>query len=126
MDQNNLSADLRDFVDRTTSNGKKGVQATLCVVVNTDSHTNSFGAGNPDILAHALIMTIDKLNKTVPDFAEAWLNALRAKRMQAMISHVVGVVQEAKGMEAAKPAVDALIEKLKGNPGAVPGPDTKQ
>lgn len=25
-----------------------------------------------------------------------------------------------------KPAVDALIEKLKGNPGAVPGPDTKQ
>ena len=30
------------------------------------------------------------------------------------------------GMEAAKPAVDALIEKLKNNPGAVPGPDTKQ
>jgi hypothetical protein len=29
-------------------------------------------------------------------------------------------------MEAAKPAVDALIEKLKGNPGAVPSPDTKQ
>ena len=33
---------------------------------------------------------------------------------------------EAKGMEAAKPAVDALIEKLKNNPGAVPGPETKQ
>ena len=68
-----------------------------------------------------------------PGFAEAWQKALLAKRLQSMISQVLGVVQqaeeqaaEAKGMEAAKPAVDALIEKLKGNPGAVPGPETKQ
>ena len=50
-----------------------------------------------------------------------------------MISQVIDVVQqakeqaaEAKGMEAVKPEVDALIEKLKGNPGAVPGPETEQ
>ena len=50
-----------------------------------------------------------------------------------MVEQAISVVQqakeqaaEAKGMEAAKPTVDALIEKLKGNPGAVPGPDTKQ
>ena len=68
----------------------------------------------------------------VSGFEQAWATALRAKRLQTMISQVLDVVQqakeqvaEAKGMEAAKPAVDALIEKLKGNPGAVPGPDTK-
>ncbi len=80
-----------------------------------------------------MVMAIDAMIEAVPGFEKAWVDALRAKRLQTMISQVIDVVQqakeqadEAKGMEAAKPAVDALIEKLKGNPGAVPGPDTKQ
>lgn len=96
-------------------------------------HICNFGAGDPDTLAQIMVLAIDTALKEVPGFEEAWTTALRAKRLQSMISQVLGVVQqakeqaaEAKGMEAAKPAVDALIEKLKGNPGAVPGPDTKQ
>jgi hypothetical protein len=82
----------------------------------------------------SMAMTIIRARTSeVPGFTKAWEDALRAKHLQSMISQVLSVVQqakeqaaEAKGMEAAKPAVDALIEKLKGNPGAVPGPDTKQ
>jgi hypothetical protein len=33
---------------------------------------------------------------------------------------------ETKGMEAVKPEADAIIAKLKGNPGIVPGSETKQ
>ena len=96
-------------------------------------HVCNFGAGDPDALAQMLIMAIDTMIEEVPDFEKAWVDALRAKRLQSMLSQVLDVVQqakeqaaEAKGMEAAKPEADALIEKLKGNPGAVPGPETKQ
>ena len=142
--QRKLGTALRSFFDHVTSHDEEGVHAALCMVANANSaesdgeptvgmHICNFGAGNPDILVQMMVMAIDTMIEEVPGFTKAWEDALRAKRLQSLISQVLGVVQqakeqaaEAKGMEAAKPAVDALIEKLKGNPGAVPGPDTKQ
>lgn len=148
--QRKLGTALRSFFDHVTSHDEEGVHAALCMVANAapqdpnapteindvpvvGMHICNFGAGDPDALAQMMIMAIDTMVEEVPGFAKAWEDALRAKRLQSMISQVLGVVQqakeqaaEAKGMEAAKPAVDALIEKLKNNPGAVPGPDTKQ
>ena len=142
--QRKLGTALRSFFDHVTSHDEEGVHAALCMVANANSaesdgeptvgmHICNFGAGDPDILAQMMVAAIDTMIEEVPGFTKAWGDALRAKRLQSLISQVLGVVQqakeqaaEAKGMEAAKPAVDALIEKLKGNPGAVPGPDTKQ
>ena len=148
--QRKLGTALRSFFDHVTSHDEEGVHAALCMVANAapaepgapeqingvpvvPMHICNFGAGDPDVLAQMMIMAIDTMIEENPGFAEAWQNALRAKSLQTMISQVIDVVQqakeqaaEAKGMEAAKPAVDALIEKLKNNPGAVPGPDTKQ
>lgn len=141
--QRKLGTALRDFFDHVTSHDEEGVHAALCMVANAapaepgvpvvGMHICNFGAGDPDALAQMMVMAIDAMVEEVPGFAKAWEDALRAKRLQSMISQVLGAVKdakekadEAKGMEAAKPAVDALIEKLKGNPGAVPGPDTKQ
>ena len=148
--QRQLGTALRSFFDHVTSHDEEGVHAALCMVANaappepgaptevngvpvTPVHICNFGAGDPDALAQMTIMAIDTMIEEVPGFAKAWGDALRVKRLKSMIDQVLGVVQqakeqaaEAKGMEAAKPAVDALIEKLKGNPGTVPGPDTKQ
>ena len=138
--QRELGAALRNFFDHVTSHDEEGVHAALCMVANAappepgaPAHICSFGAGDPDVLAQMMIMAIDAMIEGAPGFTKAWENALRAKRLQTMISQVIDVVQqakeqaaEAKGMEAVKPEVDALIEKLKGNPGAVPGPDTEQ
>ena len=142
--QRKLGTALRSFFDHVTSHDEEGVHAALCMVANATEeesptevngvhvlpmHICSFSAGDPNALAQIMVMAIDNLIKETPGFEEAWTTALRAKRLQTMISQVMDVVQQAaevKGMEAAKPAVDALIEKLKGNPGAVPGPDTKQ
>ncbi len=148
--QRKLGTALRSFFDHVTSHDEEGVHAALCMVANAapqdpnapteingvpvvGMHICNFGAGDPDVLAQMMVMAIDTMVEEVPNFAEAWEYAIRAKRLQSTISQVLGVVQqaeeqaaEAKGMEAAKPAVDALIEKLRGNPGAVPGPDTKQ
>ena len=141
--QKELGTALRGFFDHVVSHDEEGVHAAICMVANatnekdtglgTPMHVCSFGAGDPDILAQILVAAIDSAIEEIPGFDKAWEDALRAKRLQSTISQVLDVVQqakeqaaEAKGMEAAKPAVDALIEKLKGNPGAVPGPDTKQ
>ena len=148
--QRKLGTALRSFFDHVTSHDEEGVHAALCMVANAapqdpdapteiggvpvvSMHICNFGAGDPDALAQMMVMAIDTMIEEVSGFEQAWATALRAKRLQTMISQVMDVVQqakeqvaEAKGMEAAKPAVDALIEKLKGNPGAVPGPDTKQ
>ena len=142
--QRKLGTALRGFFDHVTSHDEEGVHAAICMVANAGSveadddptvgmHICNFGAGNPDVLAQMMVMAIDTMIEEIPGFTEAWENALRAKRLQTMINQVLDVVKEAKeqateakGMEAAKPTVDALIEKLKGNPGAVPGPDTKQ
>ena len=141
--QRKLGTALRDFFEHVTSHDEEGVHAALCMVANAapaepgapvvPMHTCNFGAGDPDILAQMMVVAIDTMIEEVPGFTEAWGNALRAKRLQTMINQVLDAVKdakekadEAKGMEAAKPTVDALIEKLKGNPGAVPGPDTKQ
>lgn len=148
--QRQLGTALRSFFDHVTSHDEEGVHAALCMVANAvpqnpdapteiggvpmvGMHICSFGAGDPDVLAQIMVAAIDNLIKETPGFEESWRNALRAKRLQSMLSQVLDVMQqakeqaaEAKGMEAAKPTVDALIEKLKGNPGAVPGPDTKQ
>ena len=141
--QRKLGTALRSFFNHVTSHDEEGVHAALCMVANaapqdpnapTESmHICNFGAGDPDVLAQMMAIAIDAMIEEVPGFEKAWGDALRAKRLQSMISQVLNVVQqakeqaaEAKGMEAAKPAVDALIEKLKNNPGAVPGPDTKQ
>lgn len=141
--QRELGTVLRSFFNHVTSHDEEGVHAALCMVANAapaepgapvaPMHVCNFGAGDPDALAQMMIMAIDAMIEEVPGFEKAWVDALRAKRLQSMISQVMDVVQqakkqaaEAKGMEAVKPEVDALIEKLKGNPGAVPGPDTKQ
>ena len=139
--QRKLGTALRSFFDHVTSHDEEGVHAALCMVANAapaepgalPMHICNFGAGDPDALAQMMVMAIDTMIEEVPGFAKAWEDALRAKRLQSMISQVLSVVQqaeeqaaEAKGMEAVKPEVDALIEKLKGNPGAVPGPETKQ
>ena len=131
--QRKLGTVLRSFFDHVTSHDEEGVHAALCMVANTDGHVCNFGAGDPDTLAQLTVAAIDTMLEKVPGFSEAWQKALLTKRLKDMIGQVLDVVEqakeqaaEAKGMEAAKPAVDALIEKLKGNPGAVPGPDTKQ
>ena len=148
--QRKLGTALRSFFDHVTSHDEEGVHAALCMVANAapaepgaptqvngvpvvPMHICNFGAGDPDALAQMMVMAIDTMIEEVPGFEKAWADALRAKRLQSLITNVLSVVQqakeqaaEAKGMEAAKPAVDALIEKLKGNPGAVPSPDTKQ
>ena len=148
--QHKLGTALRDFFEHVTSHDEEGVHAALCMVANAapqdpndpteingvpvvGGHVCNFGAGDPDILAQMMIMAIDTMIEEAPGFEQAWTTALRAKLLQSTISQVMDVVQqakeqaaEAKDMEAAKPAVDALIAKLKGNPGAVPGPDTKQ
>ena len=148
--QRKLGTVLRSFFDHVTSHDEEGVHAAMCMVANaapqdpdapteingvpvTSMHICNFGAGDPDTLAQMMIMAVDTMIEEVPGFEQAWTTALHAKRLQSMINQVLDVVQEAKeqaaeakGMEAAKPAADALIEKLKGNPGVVPGPDTKQ
>ena len=144
--QRKLGTALRSFFDHVTSHDEEGVHAALCMVANAapaapaepgapvvPMHICNFGAGDPDVLAQMMIMAIDTMIEDAPGFEKAWTDALRAKRLQSLIVGVLGAVKdakekadEAKGMEAAKPAADALIEKLKGNPGAVPGPDTKQ
>ena len=148
--QRKLGTALRSFFEHVTSHDEEGVHAALCMVANAapaepgapeqingvpvvPMHICNFGAGDPDALAQMMIMAIDTMIEEVPDFEKAWTDALRAKRLQTMISQVMDAVKdakekvdEAKGMEAVKPEVDALIEKLKGNPGAVPSPDTKQ
>ena len=148
--QREIGTALRSFFDHVTSHDEEGVHAALCMVANAASpkpgdptevngipvtamHICNFGAGDPDALAQLMIMAIDNMIQEVPGFEESWKAALQAKRLSTMIEQVVGFVkhvkeqaEEAEGMEAAKPAVDALLEKLKGNPGAVPGPETKQ
>ena len=145
--QRKLGTALRDFFDHAASHDEEGVYAAVCMVANATEeesptevngahvlpmHVCSFGAGDPDVLAQIMVAAIDNLIKEIPSFEESWKNALRAKQLQTLFEKVVSLVEktkeqaaEAKGMEAAKPAVDALIEKLKGNPGAVPGSDTK-
>ena len=148
--QRKLGTALRSFFDHVTSHDEEGVHAALCMVANAvpqdpnvpteingvpvvGTHICNFGAGDPDALAQMMIMAIDTMIEEVPGFTKAWEDALRAKRLQSLIVGVLDAVKdakekadEAKGMEAVKPEVDALIEKLKGNPSAVPGPETKQ
>ena len=141
--QRKLGTALRSFFDHVTSHDEEGVHAALCMVANAapaepgapvvPMHVCNFGAGDPDTLAQMMVMAMDTMIEEVPGFEKAWVDTLRAKRLQSLIVGVLGAVEdakekadEAKGMEAVKPAVDALIEKLKSNPGAVPGPETKQ
>ena len=141
--QRKLGTALRSFFDHVTSHDEEGVHAALCMVANAapgehdvpvvPMHICNFGAGDPDVLARMVVMAIDTMIEEVPGFEKAWVDTLRAKRLQSLIVGVMGAIKdakekadEAKGMEAVKPEVDALIEKLKGNPGTVPGPETKQ
>ena len=140
--QRKLGTALRSFFDHVTSHDEEGVHAAVCMVANAieeepptkangihvvPMHICSFGAGDPDTLAQLMVKAIDNMISEVPGFAKAWEDALRAKRVQTLFEQVVGLVKqaeeqitEAEGMQAAKPAADALIERLKGNP------DTKQ
>lgn len=137
--QRKLGTALRDFFEHVTSHDEEGVHAALCIVANAvpaepgaptqvngvpvvPMHICNFGAGDPDALAQMMIVAFDTMIEEVPGFEEAWVNALRAKRLQSMISQVLGVVQqaneqaaEAKGMEAAKPQADELIARIKGS-----------
>lgn len=113
--QQDLSADLHDFFNRVAGHNKEGIQAVLCVVVSADSQAYSFGAGNPDVLAQAVVRTIDVLAEKTPDFNEALQKALLAKRLQGGIGQMLKQADEAKGMEAAKPQADELIARIKGS-----------
>ena len=139
--QRQLGTALRSFFDHVTSHDEEGVHAAICMVANTAGestddntpmHVCSFGAGDPDTLAQIMVLAIDTALKEVPGFEETWTAALRARHLRSLLDNVTNVVKEAKkkaeeeqGMAKAKPEVDALLEKLKGNPGAVPGTDTK-
>lgn len=118
---NNIGTALRSFFEHVTSHDEEGVHAALCMVANAapaepgaPMHICSFGAGDPDALAQMMIKVIDTMIEEAPGFEKAWVDALRAKRLQSLIVGVLDAVDEAKGMEAVKPEVDALIEKLKG------------
>ena len=130
--QRELGTVLRSFFNHVTSHDEEGVHAALCMVANAappepgvpamPAHICTFGAGDPDVLAQMMIMAIDTMIEDVPGFTEAWGNTLRAKHLQTMISQVIDVVQqakeqvdEAKGMEAAKPQADELIARIKGS-----------
>ena len=113
--QQDLSADLHDFFNRVAGRNKEGIQAVLCVVVSADSQAYSFGAGNPDVLAQAVVRTVDALAEKTPDFNEALQKALLAKRLQGGIGQMLKQVDEAKDMEAAKPQADELIARIKGS-----------
>ncbi len=137
--QRKLGTVLRSFFEHVTSHDEEGVHAALCMVANAvpqdpntpteisgvpvvPMHICNFGAGDPDALAQMMVVAIDTMIKEVPGFEEAWADALRAKHLQSMISQVMNVVQqakeqaaEAKGMEAVKPEVDALIARIKGS-----------
>lgn len=145
--QKELGTALRSFFDHVVSHDEEGVHAAICMVANATNekytghgvpmHVCSFGAGDPDTLALIMVSAIDTAIEEVPGFKQAWTTALRARRLRSLLDNVldnvVDLVKEAKekaeeeqGMAQAKPEVDALLEKLKGNPGAVPGPETKQ
>ena len=113
--QQDLSADLHDFFNRVVGHNKEGIQAVLCVVVSADSQAYSFGAGNPDVLAQAVVRTVDALAEKTPDFNEALQKALLAKRLQGGIDQMLEQADEAKGMEAAKPQADEFIARIKGS-----------
>ena len=137
--QRELGTALRSFFEHVTSHDEEGVHAALCMVANAapaepgaptqvngvpvvPMHICNFGAGDPDALAQMMIMAIDTMIEEVPGFTKAWEDALRAKRLQSMISQTMNVVQqakeqaaEAKGMEAAKPQADELIARIKGS-----------
>lgn len=140
--QKELGTALRGFFDHVVSHDEEGVHAAICMVANaTDGkdtdlgapmHVCSFGAGDPNTLAQLMVAAIDTAIEEVPGFGQAWTAALRARRLRSLLDNVVNIVKETKekaeeeqGMAQAKPEVDALLEKLKGNPGAVPGSDTK-
>ena len=113
--QQDLSADLHDFFNRVVGHDKEGIQAVLCTVVSADSQAYSFGAGNPDVLAQAVVRTVDVLAEKTPDFNKALQKALLAKRLQGGIGQILKQADEAKGMEAAKPQADELIARIKGS-----------
>lgn len=140
--QKELGTALRGFFDHVVSHDEEGVYAAICMVANaTDKkdtdlgvpmHVCSFGAGDPNTLAQLMVAAIDTAIEEVPGFEQAWATALRARRLRSLLDGVTNLVKEAKekaeegqGMAQAKPEVDALLKKLKGNPGAVPGTDTK-
>lgn len=140
--QKELGTALRSFFDHVVSHDEEGVHAAICMVANAcdekdtghgvPMHICRFGAGDPDVLAQIMVLAIDTAIEEVPGFTEAWTAALQARRLRSLLDNVVNIVKEAKekaeeeqGMAQAKPEVDALLEKLKGNPGAVPGTDTK-
>lgn len=140
--QKELGTALRGFFDHVVSHDEEGVYAAICMVANaTDEkntdigvpmHVCSFGAGDPNTLAQLMVAAIDTAMEEVPGFTEAWTAALQARRLRSLLDGVTNLVKEAKekaeeeqGMAQAKSEVDALLEKLKGNPGAVPGTDTK-
>ena len=140
--QKELGTALRSFFDHVASHDEEGVHAAICMVANDSGekdtglgvpmHICSFGAGDPNTLAQLMVAAIDTAIEEVPGFEQAWTAALRARRLRSLLDGVVDLVKEAKekveeeqGMAQAKPEVDALLEKLKGNPGAVPGTDTK-
>ncbi len=137
--QRKLGTALRDFFEHVTSHDEEGVHAALCMVANAapaepgaptqvngvpvaPMHICNFGAGDPDTLAQMMVMAMDTMVEEVPGFEKAWADALRAKHLQTMISQVIDVVQqakkqvdEAKGMEAAKPQADELSARIKGS-----------
>jgi hypothetical protein len=132
-----LGIKLRSFFKQTMSDDEddKDIQAALCMIARTSpddpraTNVHTFGAGDASTLAQLLIAAIEASIEKVPGFNEAWTRALRIKQLESVLGNVLEATMEAieaKGMEAVKPEADAIIQKLKGNPGVVPGSETKQ
>ncbi len=101
---------VRDQQDRAAATHGNGFSAFISWTLQTEGvriHGKAPGAG-----------------------AHEYLQNVAVSRL--LLDNVVNIVKEAKeraeeeqGMAQAKPEADALLEKLKGNPGAVPETDTK-
>jgi hypothetical protein len=132
--QKQIGHELHNFFDHVTSHDPDKVHAAIVLVFNhvgdrtvdgekaMEVHTCNFAAGDPQMLAEMIAMSIDSNMENIPGFRDAFQALLVRRRLADMVK-VVGEavkelkdkVAEEKGMEAAKPQVDELIARLKGN-----------
>jgi hypothetical protein len=132
--QKQIGHELHKFFDHVTSHDPDKVHAAVVLVFNhvgdkmvngekaMEVHTCNFAAGDPRMLAEMIAMSIDSNMENVPGFRDAFQALLVRRRLADIVKAVGEAVKELKdkadeekGMEAAKPQVDELIARLKGN-----------
>ena len=130
--QKQIGHELHKFFDHVTSHDPDKVHAAIVLVFNhvgdkmvngepaMEFHTCNFAAGDPQMLAEMIAMSIDSNIENVPGFKDAF-GALLAKRRLMHIMKAVAekvkdfqeTVAEKPGLAAAKPEADALLARLK-------------